>query len=112
MGVSESFDGGGQLIELDSKKARASAEKTSGSSVSGRPIKPAQGGRGLHPQGKKDVEGFEACGLWVARCTKKLPKTQSWCFVPLIFSALGHVPEWLRQDGISSIEQIEEAQSI
>eukprot|EP00427_Karlodinium_veneficum_P053397 CAMPEP_0169413090 /NCGR_PEP_ID=MMETSP1017-20121227/61170_1 /TAXON_ID=342587 /ORGANISM="Karlodinium micrum, Strain CCMP2283" /LENGTH=161 /DNA_ID=CAMNT_0009520481 /DNA_START=62 /DNA_END=544 /DNA_ORIENTATION=+ len=49
----------------------------------------SRSGRGLHPEGQKQVEGFESCGLWVAKCNKKLPKTQSWCFVPLIFSALG-----------------------
>lgn len=70
-------------------------------------------GRGLHPEGEKVVEGFEACGLWVAaNCGKKLPKTQSWCFVPLIFSALGCVPELLRQEGASTAEQILEAQPI
>lgn len=78
------------------------------------PWQPPQvrGSRGLHPEGEKKVEGFEACGLWVAKCAKKLPKTQSWCFVPLIFSALGRVPEWLRQEGTSTPEQIEAAQPI
>lgn len=72
----------------------------------------SRSGRGLHPEGQKQVEGFESCGLWVAKCNKKLPKTQSWCFVPLIFSALGRVPDWLQQDGLSSMEQIEAAQPI
>jgi len=67
-----------------------------------------------------------ACGLrgarpWRAsRCRacewrgvgKTLPKTQSWCFVPLIFSALGRVPERLRREGVSTEEQIESAQVI
>jgi len=41
----------------------------------------------------KQVAGFEAQGLMVAANTgKKLPKTQSWCFVPPIYSAMGQVP--------------------
>lgn len=74
---------------------------------------PARGGRGLKPQGQKDVGGFEAQGLRVAaKCGKKLPKTQSWCFVPLIYSALGLVPERLQCDGISTAQQVEEAQQV
>lgn len=74
--------------------------------------KAAKGGRGLRSEGFKDVPGFEAQGLRVARCSKKLPKTQSWCFVPLIFSALGRVPERLGREGISTVEQISAAQPI
>mmetsp|Transcript_3537 Transcript_3537/g.5888 ORF Transcript_3537/g.5888 Transcript_3537/m.5888 type:complete len:300 (+) Transcript_3537:75-974(+) len=67
----------------------------------------------LHPEGSfKDVPGFEAVGLQVARVNKKLPKTQSWCFVPLIYSALQQVPQHLRTDGISSSEQIADAQQV
>jgi len=58
------------------------------------------------------VPGFEAQGLRVACCSKKLPKTQSWCFVPLIFSALGDVPQPLRHEGVSKREDIEAAQPI
>merc|ERR1719296_352017 len=60
----------------------------------------------------KDVLGFELQGLRVARCSKKLPKTQSWCFVPLIYSALGTIPEHLQRAGISTQEQLEAAQPI
>jgi len=61
----------------------------------------------------KCVEGFEAQGLRVAaKCGKRLPKTQSWCFVPLIFSALGEVPERLRREDTSTVEQIAAAQAI
>merc|ERR1711879_499756 len=35
-----------------------------------------------------------------------------WCFVPLIFSALGRVPEGLRREDTSTESQIEEAQEI
>lgn len=69
-------------------------------------------GRGLRPNGDKSVDGFEAQGLRVARCAKKLPKTQSWCFVPLIFSALGRIPERLRREGMAVAEQIEAAQAV
>merc|ERR1711933_50475 len=73
----------------------------------------AGSGRGLQPDGWKLVLGFEAQGLRVAaRCGKKLPKTQSWRFVPLIFSALGRVPERLRRDGIAGEEQIAIAQRV
>jgi len=68
-------------------------------------------GRGLTAQGMKEVGGFEVQGLRVAaRVGKKLPKTQSWCFVPLIYSALGRVPDRLRKEGISDWPQIEAAQ--
>lgn len=110
--VSEWLDREAPDAEPGLKKARASTETSSFNVVAANSTKPAQGGRGLRSEGKKDVEGFETCGLWVARCSKKLPKTQSWCFVPLIFSALGNVPEWLRQEGVSSLEQIEEAQPV
>lgn len=70
------------------------------------------GGRGLRSEGLKEVIGFEAQGLRVAKCSKKLPKTQSWCFVPLIFSALGRVPDRLGREGISTAEQIAAAQPI
>lgn len=69
-------------------------------------------GRGLRPQGTKIVAGFELQGLHVAKCSKKLPKTQSWCFVPLIFSALGKVPARLWREGISTKEQIASAQPV
>eukprot|EP00929_Paragymnodinium_shiwhaense_P003659 TRINITY_DN104252_c0_g1_i1.p1 TRINITY_DN104252_c0_g1~~TRINITY_DN104252_c0_g1_i1.p1 ORF type:complete len:207 (-),score=50.81 TRINITY_DN104252_c0_g1_i1:302-922(-) len=77
--------------------------------------KPAGGsGRGLRRDGHlKDVPGFEAVGLKVASNTgKKLPKTQSWCFVPLIFSALGSVPQHLRQEDTSTTQQIADAQAV
>lgn len=68
---------------------------------------------GLRPEGLKVVEGFEAQDLRVAaRCGKKLPKTQSWCFVPLIFSALGRVPARLVCESTSTEEQIADAQSL
>lgn len=35
------------------------------------------------------------------------PRTQSWCFVPLLYSALGRVPANLAGDAISTPEQIE-----
>lgn len=72
----------------------------------------AKGGRGLRPQGFKDVPGFEPQGLRVAICSKKLPKTQSWCFVPLIFSALGYVPEHLQREDTPTAEQIVAAQPV
>merc|ERR1712178_449059 len=100
--------------EPPAKKVCAEGIASSGNSTCSA-VKPAQqsrGGRGLHPEGRKEEEGFEAYGLWVARCNKKLPKTQSWCFVPLIYSALGSVPEWLQQDGLSSVEQIDAAQPV
>eukprot|EP00933_Yihiella_yeosuensis_P060376 TRINITY_DN6298_c0_g1_i4.p1 TRINITY_DN6298_c0_g1~~TRINITY_DN6298_c0_g1_i4.p1 ORF type:complete len:250 (-),score=46.70 TRINITY_DN6298_c0_g1_i4:71-820(-) len=67
---------------------------------------------GLRPGGWQSVPGFEIQGLKVARCKKKLPKTQSWCFVPLIFSALGHVPAHLVREDTSSSEQIEAGQEV
>jgi len=85
------------------------------------PSRPADGNtkrrkiasRSLKPVGRKEVPGFEALGLHVAVCDKKLPKTQSWCFVPLIYSALGYVPERLRRrDDIASHDQIASAQSV
>jgi len=67
----------------------------------------------LQHEGFKAVPGFEPVGLEVAaRVNKKLPKTQSWCFVPLIYSALQQVPQHLRTDGISTVEQIATAQEV
>lgn len=108
----ESFD---ECVHSEPAHKKVCASPTASSAgAAGACLQPkqARGGRGLRPEGRKEVGGFEACGLWVARCNKKLPKTQSWCFVPLIFSALGNVPEWLRQDGISTAEQIEAAQPV
>ncbi|CAE8708389.1 unnamed protein product, partial [Polarella glacialis] len=62
--------------------------------------------------GWRPVPGFEASELRVARCAKKLPKTQSWCFVPLIFSALGKVPEHLQREDTSTEQQIADAQQV
>eukprot|EP00930_Biecheleria_cincta_P029691 TRINITY_DN20624_c0_g2_i1.p1 TRINITY_DN20624_c0_g2~~TRINITY_DN20624_c0_g2_i1.p1 ORF type:complete len:208 (-),score=36.72 TRINITY_DN20624_c0_g2_i1:86-643(-) len=72
-----------------------------------------RGSRGLTVEGWKNVPGFEHMGLQVAdKCGKKLPKTQSWCFVPLLFSSLGRVPEHLCREGASSEAQIELAQPV
>ncbi|CAE8641031.1 unnamed protein product, partial [Polarella glacialis] len=70
------------------------------------------GTHGLSPEGWRPVPGFEASELRVARCAKKLPKTQSWCFVPLIFSALGKVPEHLQREDTSTENQIADAQQV
>lgn len=91
------------LVPLAPKTPEASPKAT---------LTATKGGRGLRPLGFKDVPGFEAQVLRVARCLKKLPKTQSWCFVPLIFSALGSVPEHLGREGISTAEQIVAAQRV
>eukprot|EP00928_Gymnodinium_smaydae_P093960 TRINITY_DN7835_c1_g1_i1.p1 TRINITY_DN7835_c1_g1~~TRINITY_DN7835_c1_g1_i1.p1 ORF type:complete len:387 (-),score=46.18 TRINITY_DN7835_c1_g1_i1:139-1299(-) len=67
--------------------------------------------RGLRADARKAVEGFEEQGLYVAaKCGKRMPKTQSWCFVPLIYSALGSVPQHLQGEGIATQTQIEVAQ--
>ncbi|CAJ1446395.1 unnamed protein product [Effrenium voratum] len=67
--------------------------------------------RARSPEGWKDVPGFEAVNLRVASdCKKKLPKTQSWCFVPLVFSALQKVPPHLVTPSSSSSEQIQDSQ--
>lgn len=79
-----------------------------------RPVLARRSSRGLILSGgTKPVPGFEEQGVCVATsCGKKLPKTQSWCFVPLIFSALRAVPERLRREDTSTPAQIAGAQPI
>lgn len=96
-------------------KRLRSPEKTGPSGPARGPSGPSGPSRGRFSlrgvDGWKDVPGFEEVGLRVAgNCNKKLPKTQSWCFVPLLYSALGRVPANLAGDAISTPEQIEKAQ--
>lgn len=61
-----------------------------------------------------DVPGFEDQDVRIKVWKNKVPKTQSWCFVPLIASALGELPGFrFERKGkyqFSTPEQIEEAQ--
>jgi len=110
--LGESWTSSTSNSEPSPKRLRTGVDSTSGKAQQPRGKAQQPRGRGLCPQGWKDVEGFEPFGLRVAyKCGKKLPKTQSWCFVPLIFSALGCVPEGLRAEGISTEAQIETAQA-
>eukprot|EP00746_Dinoflagellata_sp_MGD_P003477 gnl/MRDRNA2_/MRDRNA2_106756_c0_seq1.p1 gnl/MRDRNA2_/MRDRNA2_106756_c0~~gnl/MRDRNA2_/MRDRNA2_106756_c0_seq1.p1 ORF type:complete len:324 (-),score=80.26 gnl/MRDRNA2_/MRDRNA2_106756_c0_seq1:26-997(-) len=99
-----------ETVDRKGMAAKAKA-KSKSISVAEPAAKRQRVGRALRPEGWKVVPGFECVGVQVAAsCGKKLPKTQSWCFVPLIYSALGHVPERLAVEGTSTDEQISEAQ--
>eukprot|EP00927_Polykrikos_kofoidii_P062458 TRINITY_DN57270_c0_g1_i1.p1 TRINITY_DN57270_c0_g1~~TRINITY_DN57270_c0_g1_i1.p1 ORF type:complete len:244 (+),score=21.14 TRINITY_DN57270_c0_g1_i1:77-733(+) len=105
------------ISEISASTSTSSAARRVGSTIQSRGRGRGGGGSSRYSLrldgGMKDVAGFETQGLRVAAsCGKRLPKTQSWCFVPMIFSALSAVPEYLLEDDISTGDQIASAQEI